>query len=365
MVEDKWNARGEGRKEQKTHQPTGGRGNQGGLRIGEMERDALLGHGIASFIQESYMKRSDGTVMTVCNGCGNVPIYNKSTNLYICSLCDGPVQFIGDSASTFEILPSLKRSVTSFSEIEIPYSLEVFNKELNTYMNMYLRYLTTKDVSHIRKMRNGNTLSEKEIKQLLATELQERILKDMNNVEIKEEEPEVKVNEEQLKQLGEEKEEDIQEVIEETLPQISVVKAKSAVDEFTILDESDVDDISVTQSVVTTVAQPKSMVMVMPLETAMKMNTLVQSQVPQAPPTLVVDTSEQAMKSQGLPTVQDEVKLRPILKRSTASSPTRGNQQQKTSKTTTFSINKLGSEGTQPQEESSNNTRTINIIKEE
>ena len=370
MVEDKWNARGEGRKEQKTHQPTGGRGNQGGLRIGEMERDALLGHGIASFIQESYMKRSDGTVMTVCNGCGNVPIYNKSTNLYICSLCDGPVQFIGDSASTFEILPSLKRSVTSFSEIEIPYSLEVFNKELNTYMNMYLRYLTTKDVSHIRKPRNGNTLSEKEIKQLLTTELQERILKDTNNVEIKEEEPEVKVNEEQLKQLGEEKEgnqkEIVEEIIEEALPQINMKEAKAAVDEFTLLDESDVDDISVTQSVVTTPAQPQSMVMVMPLETAMKMNTIVQSQVPQAPPTLVVDTSEQAMKAQGLPTVKEEVKLRPILKRSNSSSPTRGAQQQKTSKTT-FAINKVGSEGSErtDEAESSNNNRTINIIKEE
>jgi DNA gyrase subunit B len=33
MVEDKWNARAEGRREQKTRQPTGGRGQQGGLRI--------------------------------------------------------------------------------------------------------------------------------------------------------------------------------------------------------------------------------------------------------------------------------------------------------------------------------------------
>ena len=30
-----------------------------GLRIGEMERDSILSHGVSSFLQESMMKRSD------------------------------------------------------------------------------------------------------------------------------------------------------------------------------------------------------------------------------------------------------------------------------------------------------------------
>ena len=55
MTEDKWNARGQGRREQRTHQPTGGRGNEGGLRIGEMERDAIVGHGLSMFTRESLM----------------------------------------------------------------------------------------------------------------------------------------------------------------------------------------------------------------------------------------------------------------------------------------------------------------------
>jgi DNA-directed RNA polymerase beta subunit len=42
-----------------TKQPVEGRANGGGLRIGEMERDSLLSHGISNFIQESLMKRSD------------------------------------------------------------------------------------------------------------------------------------------------------------------------------------------------------------------------------------------------------------------------------------------------------------------
>ena len=74
MTEDKWNARGQGRKEQRTHQPTGGRGNQGGLKIGELERDSIIGHGISAFTQESFMLRSDGTSFWVCNSCGTIPI---------------------------------------------------------------------------------------------------------------------------------------------------------------------------------------------------------------------------------------------------------------------------------------------------
>ena len=59
MVEDKINYRDTGGKTLLTHQPLEGRSAGGGLRIGEMERDALIGHGAASFIEESFMKRSD------------------------------------------------------------------------------------------------------------------------------------------------------------------------------------------------------------------------------------------------------------------------------------------------------------------
>ena len=60
MVEDKINYRDTGARQRMTHQPPEGRGNDGGLRIGEMERDVLLAHGISAFAQESMMKRSDG-----------------------------------------------------------------------------------------------------------------------------------------------------------------------------------------------------------------------------------------------------------------------------------------------------------------
>jgi DNA-directed RNA polymerase beta subunit len=59
MVEDKISYRDTGPRSMRTHQPTGGRANDGGMRIGEMERDSLLAHGMSRFIRESFMERSD------------------------------------------------------------------------------------------------------------------------------------------------------------------------------------------------------------------------------------------------------------------------------------------------------------------
>jgi DNA-directed RNA polymerase II subunit RPB2 len=150
MPEDKWNARAEGRKEARTHQPTGGRGNQGGLRIGEMERDAIVGHGIMDFVHESYMKRADAYQTFICNGCGTIPIYNEGKRLFLCPLCDGPVKFIGDTPGTLELLPPNKRSMTTFSKVEIPYATKVFEHELEFLENTFMRFLTTRDIKRLR-----------------------------------------------------------------------------------------------------------------------------------------------------------------------------------------------------------------------
>jgi len=61
MVEDKINYRATGPRKAMTHQPLEGRSDEGGMRVGEMERDALVSHGMSKFLTESFMERSDKT----------------------------------------------------------------------------------------------------------------------------------------------------------------------------------------------------------------------------------------------------------------------------------------------------------------
>ena len=203
MVEDKWNARAEGRREQKTRQPTGGRGAQGGLRIGEMERDALISHGVCSFLKESMMERSDKAQVRVCNGCGTVPIFNAKQALFVCPLCDGPPRFIGTSANTLEILPTMERSLASTSVVEMPYATKLLGDELQTYLNMGMRYLTAKDVTQLEK--EVFTLPEGDmIRQALEKPLPQTVVLDTRVPKYDESVPvtEVKDAEEDLFALG-------------------------------------------------------------------------------------------------------------------------------------------------------------------
>jgi len=85
MVADKMHARASGKIALLTRQPIEGRSRGGALRLGEMEQEALVGHGASLLLKERY--DSDKVVVNICTKCGAVVIDDQIHNKRVCSLC--------------------------------------------------------------------------------------------------------------------------------------------------------------------------------------------------------------------------------------------------------------------------------------
>ncbi|XP_005098273.1 DNA-directed RNA polymerase I subunit RPA2 [Aplysia californica] len=72
MVSDKFQVRTTGPVDQVTHQPVKGRKRAGGVRFGEMERDALISHGTSFLLQDRLFNCSDKSKASVCGRCHTV-----------------------------------------------------------------------------------------------------------------------------------------------------------------------------------------------------------------------------------------------------------------------------------------------------
>ncbi len=85
MVADKLHARASGKIALLTRQPVEGRSRGGALRLGEMEQQALVGHGASLLLKERY--DSDKVVVHVCSKCGALVIDDQIHKKRVCSLC--------------------------------------------------------------------------------------------------------------------------------------------------------------------------------------------------------------------------------------------------------------------------------------
>jgi len=151
MVKDKINYRALGPRTALTKQPVGGRANDGGLRIGEMERDSVISHGAADFLRESMMERGDKYQLAVCNTTGLVAIYNPSKNIFMSPMADGPIKFVSSLDGKDMRIEDITKFGRSFSIISVPYSLKLLIQELQT-INVQLRIITEDNIKQLENL---------------------------------------------------------------------------------------------------------------------------------------------------------------------------------------------------------------------
>eukprot|EP00968_Pinguiococcus_pyrenoidosus_P001842 scaffold91_cov254-Pinguiococcus_pyrenoidosus.AAC.9 len=112
LVDDKIHARARGKVTQLTRQPMEGRAREGGLRMGEMERDCLIAHGAANFLRDRFFSNSDAYRIFVCDECGLFAIAEKDKKL-MCMRCKEN--------------PNRKKT---FSQVFLPYACKLLFQEL-------------------------------------------------------------------------------------------------------------------------------------------------------------------------------------------------------------------------------------------
>jgi DNA-directed RNA polymerase beta subunit len=102
-----------------TRQPAEGRARNGGLRFGEMERDAIVAHGASAFLKERMLDVSDNYRVFVCRKCGVMCTANPERNIYKCNSC---------------------KNNADIAQVRIPYSCKLMVHELMA-LGVVLRFV--------------------------------------------------------------------------------------------------------------------------------------------------------------------------------------------------------------------------------
>ncbi|MFH0835874.1 MAG: DNA-directed RNA polymerase subunit B [Candidatus Micrarchaeota archaeon] len=119
LVSLKMHARSRGPVQLLTHQPTEGRAREGGLRLGEMERDCFIGFGAASLLKERMIDSSDRTIELVCDSCGSLAVFDRLKNRRYCPLCEGSQVSEIEVGYAFKLLVDEIKSIGIFPRLVI------------------------------------------------------------------------------------------------------------------------------------------------------------------------------------------------------------------------------------------------------
>lgn len=120
MVGNKIHARASGKVALLTRQPIEGRSRGGALRLGEMEQQALVGHGAALLLKERY--DSDKTIIYICEKCGGLGIKDTLRSKTYCPYCGS------NEIEPVEVSYAFKLLVEELLGLHILTSFELKNK---------------------------------------------------------------------------------------------------------------------------------------------------------------------------------------------------------------------------------------------
>ena len=112
LVDDKVHSRARGPTAMLTRQPLEGRGRDGGLRMGEMERDCLITHGCANFIRDRFFTSSDMYRVHLCEICGCIAHQDLKNQKLKC------------------LSSSCRNKPANICQVDIPYAAKLLFQEL-------------------------------------------------------------------------------------------------------------------------------------------------------------------------------------------------------------------------------------------
>jgi len=118
MVANKIHSRARGPIQLLTRQPTEGRAKEGGLRLGEMEKDTFVAHGASLLLKERF--DSDKTEVPICEQCGLVAIYDARKNSYYCPIDGENVEISNIELSyAFKLILDEFKSMTIYPKLKL------------------------------------------------------------------------------------------------------------------------------------------------------------------------------------------------------------------------------------------------------
>jgi len=121
MVANKIHSRARGPIQLLTRQPTEGRAKEGGLRLGEMEKDTFVAHGASLLLKERF--DSDRTIVPVCESCGIIAIKDSYKNKSYCPVCGENTE-----VNDIEISYAFKLMLDEFKSLGIYPKLQLESK---------------------------------------------------------------------------------------------------------------------------------------------------------------------------------------------------------------------------------------------